>query len=170
MNKHYILSALLSCFLVTSLIGQTTGEKKGWPSSERNAFITECIGTAKKNMSADSARFYCYCMQEKIEAKYPDTADANKITETELSSPEWVKEIRSCIGGTWTKIDHEEFVTSCVNSAKASLGETKAKSYCECMMFKIEKIYPNANDAGKLSAEDFKTEHWQKLIKGCLDF
>lgn len=170
MNKQCILSVLLLCFFVTSLIGQTNGEKKGWPSSERYAFITECINTAEKNMSRDSARFYCYCMQEKIEAKYPDTADANKMTDKELSSPEWVKEIKSCIGGTWQKIEREEFVTSCINSAKASLGETKAKNYCECMMFKIEKIYPNANDAAKITAEDFKTEYWQKLIKGCLDF
>ena len=170
MNKQYIFSVLLSCFFVTSLIGQTTGEKKGWPSSERNTFITECIGTAKKNMSTDSARFYCYCMQEKMETKYPDFADASKITSKDLASPEWIKEIKSCIGSTWTKNDHEEFVTSCINSAKASLGESKAKSYCECMMFKIEKIYPNANDAAKITAEDFKTEYWQKLIQGCLDF
>lgn len=170
MNKQYILSILLSCFFVTSLVAQTGGEKKGWPSAERYSFITECIGTAKKNMGSDSARAYCYCMQEKMEAKYPDIADANKLTAQDLASAEWVKEIKSCIGSTWTKIDHEEFMTSCVNSAKASLGETKAKNYCECMMFKIEKIYPNANDAAKITAEDFKSEYWQKLIKGCLDF
>ena len=170
MNKHYILSVLLSCFFVISLVAQKAGEKKGWPSNERYTFITDCIGTAKKSMSSDSARFYCYCMQEKMEVKYPDIADANKLTAKELSSPEWVKEIKSCIGGTWSSKDREEFVTSCVNSAKASLGETKAKNYCECMMFKIEKIYPNATDAAKITAEDFKTESWQKLIKGCLDF
>lgn len=170
MNKHYILSVLLSGFFFTSLVAQKAGEKKGWPSNERYSFIAECIGTAKKSMSSDSASFYCYCMQEKMEAKYPDIAEANKLTANEFSSPEWVKEIRSCIGGTWTKKEHEEFVTSCINSAKASLGETKAKNYCECMMFKIEKLYPNANDAAKITAEDFKTDHWQKLIKGCLDF
>ena len=170
MNKHYILSVLLPCFIITSSVAQTAGEKKGWPSIERQSFITECIGTAKKNMSSDSARSYCYCMQEKMESKYPDIAEANKITATDLASPEWVKEIRSCIGSTWTKKENEEFVTSCINSAKASLGETKAKNYCACMMFKIQKIYPNASDADKISAEDFKTEPWQKLIKGCLDF
>ncbi len=169
MNKHYILSVLLSGFFITSF-AQTTGEKKGWPSNERTTFITECINTAKKNMSSDSARHYCYCMQEKMETKYPDIADANKVTAKDLASPEWVKEIRSCIGGTWSAKDREEFVSSCVNSAKASLGETKAKSYCECMMFKIEKLYPNATDAAKITAEDFKTDSWQKLIKGCLDF
>lgn len=170
MNKHNIFSVLLFCFFVTSVVAQTAGEKKGWPSSERHSFITECIGTAKKNMSDDSARSYCYCMQEKMEAKYPDIADASKITAKDLASPEWVKEIKSCIGSTWSKKDHEEFVTSCINSAKASLGETKAKNYCECMVFKIEKIYPNATDADKITAEDFKTESWQKLIRGCLDF
>ena len=170
MNKQYILSILLSCFFITTVFGQSAGEKKGWPSSERYSFITECIGTAKKNMSGDSARFYCYCMQEKMEAKYPDVKDASKITAKELSSAEWVKEIKSCIGGTWTAKEREEFVTSCINSAKASLGETKSKNYCECMLFKIERIYPNSDDAAKITAEDFKTDYWQKLIKGCLDF
>jgi hypothetical protein len=109
-------------------------------------------------------------MEEKMEAKYPDFADASKITSKDLTSAEWLKEIRSCIGGTWKESEREEFVTSCFNSAKASLGETKAKSYCECMMFKMENIYPNADDAAKITADDFKTDHWQKIIKGCLDF
>ena len=170
MNKKYILSTVVLYFFATIVFAQSGGEKKGWPSKERSTFIIECIGTAKKNMSTDSARFYCYCMQEKMEAKYPDIADANKITAKELASAEWVKEIKSCIGGTWTKSEREEFVTSCINSAKASLGETKAKSYCECMMFKIEKLYPKADDAAKITAEDFKTDYWQKLIQGCLDF
>lgn len=121
-------------------------------------------------MSNDSARFYCYCMQEKMEVKYPNVTDANKITANELSSPEWIKEIKSCLGGTWPANERTEFLNSCVNSAKANLGETKAKNYCECMMFKIEKIYPDANEAAKITAEDFKTDYWQKLIKGCLDF
>jgi len=170
MNKKYSLSIVVTCFFATTIFAQTGGEKKGWPSKERSTFITECIGTAKKNLSGDSARFYCYCMQEKMEIKYPDFADASKITSKDLASAEWVKEIRSCIGGTWKKSEREEFVTSCINSAKANLGETKAKSYCECMLFKIEKIYPNADDATKITAEDFKTDYWQKLIKGCLDF
>ena len=170
MKKQYILSTALFCFFVSIVYCQTGGEKKGWPSNERHTFITECIVTAKKNMSSDSARFYCYYMQEKMEAKYPDFADASKITSKDLASAEWLKEIRSCIGGTWKKSEREEFVTSCINSAKASLGETKAKNYCECMVFKLEKIYPNADDAAKITAEDFKTDYWQKLIKGCLDF
>jgi len=169
MKKPSILLTLVSLLIVTSLVAQTAGEKKGWPSSERYSFITECIGTAKKNMSIDSARYYCYCMQEKMEAKYPDVADAGKVTADEFSSPEWKKEIKSCFG-TWAKKDREEFVTSCVNSAKGSLGEVKAKNYCECMSLKVEKLYPDADNAAKLTTEDFKTEYWQKLIKGCLDF
>ena len=170
MNKQYIILALVLFFSVTSLCAQTGGEKKGWPSNDRYTFIADCIGTAKKNMSSDTARFYCYCMQEKMELKYPNFADANKITAKELSSSEWIKEIKSCLTGTWPANERKEFLTSCVNSAKASLGETKATNYCECMMFKIEKLYPDPNDAAKITGEDFKTDYWQKLIKGCLDF
>lgn len=169
MKKPSILLTLVSLFIVTSLFAQTAGEKKGWPSAERYSFITECIGTAKKNMSSDSARFYCYCMQQKMESKYPDVADAGKITKDELSSPEWKNQIKSCFG-TWPKKDREEFITSCVNSARGSLGDVKAKNYCECMSFKVEKLYPDADSAARLTTEDFKTEYWQKIIKGCLDF
>ena len=108
-------------------------------------------------------------MQEKMEAKYPDTLEAGKITSQELSTPEWKKEINACLYGSWSKKDRDEFVNSCAEQAKG-LGTEKAKNYCECMQFKMEKIYPNVNDAAKLTGDDLKSEYWQKIIKNCLDF
>ena len=110
-------------------------------------------------------------MQEKIEAKFPSPADADKLTAEDINSPEMMKEIKSCITSiSWAKKDREEFVTSCINSAKAALGEAKAKSYCECMLYKVEKIYPNPGDAGQLNAEELKKDLWQKIIKTCMEF
>jgi hydroxymethylpyrimidine/phosphomethylpyrimidine kinase len=54
----------------------------------------------------------------------------------------------------WSKANREGFMTVCVSKAKDGMGsESKAENYCACMLDKIQKIYPNANDAGKLTAQ-----------------
>jgi hypothetical protein len=168
MNK--LLIPVLTCiFFSNTAIGQ---EKKGWPSVERFNFINECLKSAKANLNEDSARFYCYCMQEKLENKYPDIADASKLTPTDLSSPEWTKEVQACRTGIgqWSPQDRSDFLKDCIDAAKASLGGMKAKSYCECMLFKTEKKYPDPADAGAITEADLQTPEWKKMIKDCADF
>jgi hypothetical protein len=145
------------------------GEKKGWPSSERYNFIRECINTAKKNLREDAARFYCYCMQEWIESKYPTIEEAGTITEDDMNSPTFQKKVKECQVGTWTAESRNEFLTECKNSAK-EMGEEKARSYCECMLFKVEKAYPNAADTNKLTEDVLATPVWKKRIEACVDF
>lgn len=169
MKKLLVLSALCNYFFIISVSGQT-GEIKAWTPDDRSSFIVECINSAKVSMGVDSSRYYCYCMQEKMEIKYPDVNDAAKITADDMKSPEWLKEVKSCLYGTWSKDNREEFVSNCIKTARESLGETKSKSYCECMLFKMEKIYPNADDAAKITADDLKSDRWQKILKGCLAF
>ena len=166
---------LITYFFITILffcksIAQQSGEKKGWPSVERHAFITECIATAKVNMSEDSARFYCYCMQEKVERKYPTIEEASKISGNDMQSPEWQRDIKSCLGGTWGSKERSGFLSNCIVSAKDGVGEGKAKTYCECMLFKIEIRYPDPADADKLTAEKLSSPEWKKILQGCLDF
>lgn len=120
-------------------------------------------------MSADTAKFYCYCMQEKVEQMYPDTTDANRLTTQELSKPEWKKNINACLSGTWPSTERDAFLKSCIEQAH-NLGEQKARNYCECMLYKMEKLYPNVEDASKVKPEDLKSEAWQKILKWCLNF
>ncbi|MBI3140225.1 MAG: hypothetical protein HYZ15_16740 [Sphingobacteriales bacterium] len=91
MKKIATLSLLIG---FSGIVSGQTGETKGWPSAERYAFITECIKSAKTGMSEDTARFYCYCMQFRVEEKYPDIAKA--VTGLDLETPEWKKIIQSC--------------------------------------------------------------------------
>ena len=49
-------------------------------------------------MGEEKAKAYCECMQPKLEAKYGTFAEANKISQTELQSDEWLKEVRACLG------------------------------------------------------------------------
>ncbi|MEO6611710.1 MAG: hypothetical protein ABIT05_02215 [Chitinophagaceae bacterium] len=164
---------LLGCFVLLSFNGvllAQTGEKKGWPSVERYGFLSECIKSAMAGMSEDSARFYCWCMQEKVEKKYPTVEEAAKLTAEEMDSPEWKKEVNACLGGTWNSADRSDFLNSCIESAKGSLGAEKSKTYCECMLFKVEQRFPNSADATKLTTEKLNSPEWKKIVKGCLDF
>jgi hypothetical protein len=70
----------------------------GWTSAERTRFVEDCYGEAKSGMGEDKARSYCECMQPKLEAKYRSFAAANRITQAELQSEEWLKEVRACLG------------------------------------------------------------------------
>lgn len=165
--KKIIALCLLICF--SGMVSGQTGETKGWPSAERYAFITECIKSAQKGMSEDTARFYCYCMQFRVEEKYPDIAKAG--TGLDLETPEWRKEIETCLAGFWETKDRNGFLAECINSAKGGLGEVKAKNYCECMLYKVEVKFPVATDAtAQLTAETLGTPEWKKIIQSCLEF
>jgi hypothetical protein len=167
--KKTILPALL-IFLAFSgnVIAQPPSEQLGWSKADRTDFVTSCIGTAKAGMSEDSAKHYCLCMLEKIESKFPNPADAGKLTAEQLASPEWKKIIQNCLTGQWTTDERSEFVTSCVNAAKEGIGEEKAKKYCDCMLYKVEKKYPNAADAAKLTAQELEKPEWKKALQECL--
>jgi hypothetical protein len=47
---------------------------------------------------------------------------------------------------TWDQDDKDMFYKSCMDEANKWAGD-KAKPYCDCMLEKIIKKYPNENDA-----------------------
>ena len=53
MKKLLLFTPVIFLFLSVKIFAQKDGEKKGWPSGERSAFITECIKSAKVGMSED---------------------------------------------------------------------------------------------------------------------
>lgn len=172
MKKLLLFLLLLSIFCSNSSLAQDSTATKGWTSTDRSDFIGDCIKTAKVNLGEDSARTYCYCMQEKLEKKYPIAADAAKVTAADMSTPEWKKEIKDCltITSTWPSQERNNFLTTCINSAQAGLGEQKAKSYCECMLYKIEKKYPSPAEAATITAEVMASPEFKKMVQDCLAF
>jgi hypothetical protein len=170
MKKILLAPLAISLLFVSKTFAQETGEKKGWPSAERYGFISECIKEAKAGMSEDTARFYCYCMQEGVEKKYSVIEDAAKITEADMRSEEWQKAIRSCLGGFWGTAEREAFLTECMASSPSTVPANKSKTYCECMLFKVEMRYPNPLEAVELTAEKLNSPEWKKIMQGCLDF
>ncbi|MBL0333950.1 MAG: hypothetical protein IPP73_01050 [Chitinophagaceae bacterium] len=171
MKSPTLLTLLIILLTATASFSQVPGEQKGWPSAERYAFIQACVGSAKANFSVDTARFYCYCMQEKTEAMYPNIEDAAKVTEEDMSSPTWQKQIKACLNGYWGTEERTIFLDNCVSSAtKGGMETDKAQSYCECMLYKVEVHFPNPLDAAALDDKMLKTPEWQKILKGCIDF
>ena len=142
-----------------------------WSQAERFSFISSCIESAKASTSSDSARYFCYCMQEYMENKYPDIKDVVNLTEADLQKPEYKKEAAACGLGYWTSNDRKEFLSECTASAKANgVNEEKATSYCSCMLYKIEKQFPDANTlSAELNDEILKSPKWKAIIQGCVN-
>lgn len=68
-----------------------------WSKEDQEIFSDRCADEAeKKGMDIFGAAFYCDCMQEKMEERYPDPADAEKLTESDMKSPEIQQLIKYC--------------------------------------------------------------------------
>ena len=173
MKKILFTQLLVSVLFATAIFAQDTTAKKGWPAGERTAFIASCFKSANVNLGTDTGRSYCYCMLEKIEKKYPTIEAAATIKSTDMETPEWQKEIMACITGVseWSTAERTAFLGDCKKTATAGgMGEQKATSYCECMMYKIEKKYPKAAAAAAISSEVLQTPEWKKMVQDCLNF
>lgn len=118
-------------------------------------------------------------MLRKLTTKYPDKNDAARIN---MESPE-IKTMISDCGGVatqnsstssssqgWTRKQELDFVNSCVREAKKAgmKDELDAQSYCDCMQYKIEKLYPSYAEANRLTEADLKKPSMQKMIDDCL--
>ncbi|MGC4103591.1 hypothetical protein [Ferruginibacter sp.] len=171
MRKPLFAFILALIIFNTAAVAQDSTAKKGWMPKDRTDFINDCIKTAKPNLGEDTARNYCYCMQSKIEKKYPSPDELEQVTAETLQTPEWKKEINDCLSSTsnWTNKDRSDFYNDCVKTAQDNLGADKAKSYCSCMLVKIEKKYPDAADLSKITEETLKTPDFKKMIRECLD-
>ncbi|MGZ3997878.1 MAG: hypothetical protein ACXVKM_09425 [Flavisolibacter sp.] len=47
----------------------------------------------------------------------------------------------------WNDKDKSEFYSGCLSSATANKDIKDPKTYCSCLLQKVEAKYPNANDA-----------------------
>lgn len=57
----------------------------GWPESEREAFMTQCVKSAmKKNVSRQTATRYCSCMMENLERVRPDVNELSNMSQQDM--------------------------------------------------------------------------------------
>jgi hypothetical protein len=46
----------------------------------------------------------------------------------------------------WTQKDRDDFTGGCMNGALKEMEQAKARSYCNCMLEKVQRRYPDAGD------------------------
>lgn len=64
----------------------------------------------------------------------------------------------SCGEKGWTEEDKEVFMEKCTGSASKNLDSETATAYCECVLEKVQKEYPNPDDM------DVNSERSQEII------
>jgi hypothetical protein len=146
--------------------------ESNWSSTDVKIFVTSCVNTAvAEGMSRSVSESYCNCMQKKIERAYPNSAHVSRFDQNSAQAMEWAQE---CLGlksssksssNGWSRKDELDFVNSCVTEAESKGMESlDAQSYCDCMQYKLEKLYP---DVSSLLNLDFTSPAMKRLVREC---
>jgi hypothetical protein len=70
----------------------------------------------------------------------------------------------SSVASSWSKEDEQEFMASCVDNSKASMGDTAAYAYCKCVLGKVQQRFPTL-DSTIVVLND--TTEAAKITAGC---
>lgn len=65
----------------------------------------------------------------------------------------------------WDDATREVFMTNCVTNAETGMGTEMAQEYCSCVLVKVEKAFPNPEDATQMTVEQV-TEWAMQCIEG----
>ena len=143
-----------------------------WSKKFRDKLTQECITKVSQKLSATEAFRYCNCLTEKVEAKYPDEDEVqSNLSQADIESmkPDClaltsVQNDRSAANSQgWTAEDQREWMNNCTPDAGKTLGAAAANNYCDCMMRKLIKEYPDPKDIGSVSQT-----HLNALASDCL--
>ncbi len=160
----------------------------GWLETDRNKFLTECMGSSGENQ--EQGKKICPCVLEKLEKKYTSLKEADAKggeAEGRNMAIACADELNITIGnnkknnddndvdqndysnGGWTSSQVKEFVVPCVKEALKSgkMDDLDAQSYCDCMQDKLAKMYPNAKDP-RLQTLTSSSPVLQRMAKSCL--
>ena len=97
-TKRLNMTKLIFPAIILLVISASCNNKeKGWTTAERSRFVSDCTNAAKGGMDEAKAKAYCECMQPKIEGKYGSFTEANKISASDLQTPEWTAEVQKCL-------------------------------------------------------------------------
>ncbi len=155
--------------------GNHVADGAKWSSRDITGFKAKCEQAAIKNgATTTEAQTYCNCMLRKLSTKYPDINDINmegsdvKVMATQCEETA-IKSTSSTSSAGWTRKQELDFVNSCVREAKkGGMEDLDAQSYCDCMQYKVEKLYPSYVEANRLTEADLKKPSMQKMIQDCL--
>jgi hypothetical protein len=84
--------------------------------------------------------------------KYTDdrnSDDEETVTDDESESRSRNNDDEDSGSGSWTSAEQREFMESCVE--KTGFTKSKAESYCDCMLNKLQRKYPKTSSMEKVS-------------------
>lgn len=131
------MKKLLILFFATSLFVACNNDKKDDRRSSRDRDKEKDDYRSRDDEEKDDSRNTDYKDDEK------DTRDKDEDRDT-----------RKTASG-WPQSSKDEFVNSCVREAVKN-GNTRSYSerYCECMVDKMESLYPDVEEVAKLTEEE----------------
>ena len=124
-----------------------------WTAAEQKSFVNSCVRSS--NMGDAKGTAYCNCMLSKLMKIYPKASDASAMSQEKM-----IDLAKECLGANrrgdsaWTANERTAFLKECSANAVKSMGPEKTKTYCNCMLVKIEKAFPNPADTGKMTTEE----------------
>jgi hypothetical protein len=153
-----------------------TDEKKpdtkttaSWSQADIDNFNSQCLQSLN-NDEALAAKV-CPCLLGKMQNKYASLADMDQKSSEEegkrigeeckeelnLGGGKSPDDNQMSIGGGWPESEKKEFMSSCIREAVAG-GNTRqlATRYCECMMDKLESLYPDIKKAATLTDQQLE--------------
>ncbi|NVK04413.1 MAG: hypothetical protein HWD92_06295 [Flavobacteriia bacterium] len=65
----------------------------------------------------------------------------------------------------WDDATREVFMSNCVTNAESGMGTEMAEDYCSCVLVKVEKEFPNPEDAINMTVEQV-TEWAMQCLEG----
>lgn len=149
-----------------------------WSAADLEKLEGQCAESFKDQ--AALGKKICPCLIEKFTKMYSSYAEMDRSTSYE-EGKRLGKECRQEMddgvsnndGGlttsNWPQSEKDDFISSCVRSAMAK-GKSRAvsQSYCDCMLNRIENLYPDYNDAARLTEADVN-RIITKYKDGCLE-
>ena len=141
---------------------------KKWSKTYWNKIFKELTGYAEKNNVPNGYIFnYVSCVITSLEQKFPNenvdpqNEEAQKILkscESEYSNSQPNSNSSNSNNSTkvWSAADQQEFLDNCVPGASKSLTPRAGKDYCNCMLQKLMKEYPDSKDVSNASERHLK--------------
>ena len=107
--------------------------------------------------------------REKDDYSKNNSGDNNDEKKDEVKTGDNENAVNKTMRG-WPQSERDGFMSSCEKNAMAggTINKELAESYCACMLKKMEILYPDIEEAAKLTNEDLETPAMKRMAADCL--
>jgi hypothetical protein len=102
------------------------------------------------------------CDSKSKQAQKQKSPDTSQVKEDSHNQNALGTEETDATSG-WGSTSEKVFINTCVENAKAGIGEQKAKDYCNCMLRKMEAKYKTPEEGINITMAET-----MEMAKGCL--